>query len=83
MPHPSPTRTLPADATGAMMLAAAVLRQAWLDRDSASADIRREAQRWWENPEAIRPWADVLDLDVEALTAAAGVVAPPPGDGPR
>jgi|SoiMetStandDraft_2_1073263.scaffolds.fasta_scaffold111729_3 hypothetical protein len=70
MPHPSPTGTLPADASGAVLLAVAVVRQAWLDRDSPSAAIRGEAQRWWENPDAVRPWADVLDLDVEALTAA-------------
>jgi hypothetical protein len=71
MPHPSPTGTLPADTTGAMLLAAAVIRQAWLDRISPAEHIRGEAQRFWRNPQAVSFWADALDVDPDRLRHAA------------
>jgi hypothetical protein len=70
MAHVSPTAALPAETSGEMLLVLAIVRQALLDRRSPSAAIRHEAQCWWANPEAVRPWADLLDFDVEALTAA-------------
>jgi hypothetical protein len=77
MPYLSPTRPVAAEATGEILLITAILNQALADRHSASADIRREAEQFWANPDAVRPWADALDLDVAALTAAVMRRRPP------
>jgi hypothetical protein len=56
--------------TGERLLAVTVLQQAWADVQSPNADVRYDAERFWGNDEWIRPWAEVLDLDVEALAEA-------------
>ena len=53
MTYLSPTRPVAAEATGEILLITAILHQALVDRHSASADIRRDAERFWANPDAI------------------------------
>ena len=54
------------------LLAVAVLSQAHKDITAASGDVRRAAQAFWQSPEALQVWAEVLGLDIEALMAAVG-----------
>ena len=70
MPHPSPTGSLLADASGPMLLAVAVVRQAWLDVRSKSGAVRKDAERFWRDARAVEPWADVLGVDVQRLQQA-------------
>jgi hypothetical protein len=56
--------------TGERLLAMTLLQQAWQDMTSDNAAVRYDAERFWGNAEWIRPWAEVLDLDVVALTEA-------------
>ena len=56
--------------TGERLLAITVLQQAWSDVQSPNDAVRYDAERFWQNDEWIRPWAEVLDLSVEALTEA-------------
>jgi hypothetical protein len=66
----SPT-SMALTASPEVLLIAAVLQQAWHDVTSANGDIRHAAEKFWSNTDEIRPLADILDLDVDALTEAA------------
>jgi hypothetical protein len=44
-------------------LAAAVLAQAAKDFRTGDAATRAEVQQWLDDPQALRLWCDVLDLD--------------------
>jgi hypothetical protein len=77
MPHPSPLWAQPA-AAPEVLLAVAVLRQAALDVRARRPQVRTEAEQFWENEAAVTLWAEVLDVDVQALRCAV-LGARPPG----
>jgi hypothetical protein len=61
-------------------LAAAILRQAWLDLRAADPRVRQEAETFWATPETVEFWDDALALDGALLRHAAAVVQAPAAD---
>ena len=65
--HPTPTAPSSRETSGEMLLVVAIVRQAWLDAASPASQIRAEATQWWADVEAVRPWADRLEVDDRQL----------------
>jgi hypothetical protein len=63
-------RVSPAPARGELALAAAVLLQARKDLASARADVRSEAEAFWQDAASVQWWSDLLDLDATVLKQA-------------
>jgi hypothetical protein len=55
---------------GEILLLGAIVRQAAKDVRSPRAEVRLAAEQFWNDTEAVGFWADLLDLDADALRQA-------------
>jgi hypothetical protein len=68
-PYGSPSGD-PAAGSGEVGLAIAVLQRAAADLHVRSTEVRRAALQFWQDLQAVAPWAEMVDLDPAALMAA-------------
>ena len=67
--YDSPVQATGAEATGEVLLAVAVLRQAWQDAQSPVRAIRAEARAFWHS-RSVHFWSEIVDVDAAVLAQA-------------
>jgi hypothetical protein len=69
MPRPHAPQ-IPADVGTDMLFLAAIVDRALQDLTADNPAIREDATRFWDRPEHVHYWSDLLDIEPQRLLAA-------------